>query len=54
MEIEVHNTLGVIVASKEYGVVDGRVILPMGQLSQGVYFVTISGDASSTFRIVKE
>ena len=52
--IEVHNTLGVLVTSKEYSVVNGSVVIPMYQLSAGVYFVTISGDRSNVLRIVKE
>ena len=51
--IDVRNALGVLVVSKAYSVVDGSVVLPMDQLSAGIYFLTMSGDLSNTLRIVK-
>ena len=53
LAIDVRNALGVLVVSKAYSVVDGSIVLPMDQLSAGIYFLTISGDLSSTLRIVK-
>ena len=54
VSIAIYNTLGVLITSKQYSVVNGSVVLPMTELSAGVYFVSLSEDRSDMFRIIKK
>ncbi|WP_025665754.1 immunoglobulin-like domain-containing protein [Aquimarina megaterium] len=52
INVSMYNALGTQVSSGEYIITSGQVILPMKQLPQGIYFVSI--DHRATFKIVKQ
>ncbi|MBG6132726.1 Leucine-rich repeat (LRR) protein [Aquimarina sp. EL_43] len=52
INVSMYNALGTQVSSGEYIITSGQVILPMKQLPQGIYFVSI--DHRTTFKIVKQ
>ncbi|EZH71992.1 hypothetical protein ATO12_05090 [Aquimarina atlantica] len=52
INVSIYNALGVWVSSGEYIITSGQVIVPMKQLPQGIYFVSI--DRGATFKIVKQ
>ncbi len=52
MTVSIYNAIGVKVSSGVYTVASGRVVLPMSDLPQGVYLLSISG--GGTFKVVKQ
>ncbi len=54
MNVTIHNTLGMMVSSGVYSIINSKVNLPMESLSAGIYFVRIEGSVSEPFKIVKQ
>ncbi|WP_109435850.1 BspA family leucine-rich repeat surface protein [Aquimarina sp. AU119] len=54
MNVMIHNTLGMMVSSGVYSIINSKVNLPMESLSAGIYFVRIEGSVSEPFKIVKQ
>ncbi|TSE10214.1 MBG domain-containing protein [Aquimarina algiphila] len=52
--VEIYNALGVNVSARRYPVTGSKVILPMENLPAGIYFVTLKGGTTKTFKIIKE
>ncbi len=52
INVDIHNTLGVMVSSREYSITSEQVLLSMVELPRGIYFISI--DQGATFKIVKQ
>ncbi len=52
--VDIHNTLGMIVSSRQYNIYNRQVTLPMESLSPGVYFIRVNLGTIKTFKIIKK
>ncbi|MCK8523806.1 DUF5011 domain-containing protein [Aquimarina sp. D1M17] len=52
MKISIYNSIGVVVSSGVYAVDSSSVVLPMTNLPQGIYLISIEGGV--TFKVVKQ